>query len=115
MLMLFHHCQRTCLLLAWSLLLIGSFLGAVAFAEQLTLIEETGPHDERALEGLQFSVKSGETGSDQIKNLIPLPSALQLNWSSLHPFVLKTHRLSFTQFLPRTSIPLFIVLSCWLI
>lgn len=49
------HLQRWVL---GSLVMIWLLMGGLAFAEQLNVVLETGPHDEQALEHLQFAVKS---------------------------------------------------------
>lgn len=105
--------QRALPLLTLGLLMVWGMLGGIAFAEQLTVLEETGSHDERALEGLTLAVKSGESALDGITILLSIAGGGQIVWSSLPLVTLDRPRPQFLEF-PRaipTLLP--VLLSCW--
>lgn len=63
-----------------SLVAIWLLMGGVAFAEQLNVVTETGPHDEQALEHLQLAVKSealGDSTGPLSPDLLQLPVAVR--------------------------------------
>jgi hypothetical protein len=105
--------QKSPNLPAWGLLLVWLLLGGFALAEQVDLLIETSTHDEQALYGLMLAIKPGQAGVDCDRILAPAPNFVEDDRSTLALFSLSSDG-SHPLLLTRTStVPLFIVLSCY--
>jgi len=95
------------IVLAWLL------MGGLAFAEQMHVVSETGPHDEDALESLQLAVKSEH--SEDHAGLIPTNPFQPMIEVDPVPFVFSPLRIDTSRpLLPsKNTFSLFLMVSCY--
>lgn len=98
---------------ACGLLLVWLLLGGLALAEQVDLLIETSTHDEQALYGLMLAIKPGQAGVDFDGILGPAPNLVEADRSTLALFGLRHDRSHPRLFTRMSTVPLFIVLSCY--